>query len=67
MTKETNGWWTVTTEPAVPGFHYYWFDVDGLRVNDASSYSYFGYGRLFRGHNRPFGRRSSVRWYSAVR
>ena len=45
MTRDTNGIWTVTTPPAVPGFHYYWFNVDGVRVNDAGSYSYFGYGR----------------------
>jgi enterochelin esterase-like enzyme len=30
---------------AGPGFHYYWFIVDGLRVNDPGSESYFGYGR----------------------
>jgi len=37
--------WTVTTPPAVPGFHYYWFTVDGLRVNDPSSYAWFGWAR----------------------
>jgi len=39
------GVWSVTTPPATPGFHYYWFVVDGLVVNDPASYSYFGWGR----------------------
>ena len=34
MVKGADGFWTVTTAPAVPGFHYYWFIVDGADVND---------------------------------
>ncbi|WP_129781069.1 alpha/beta hydrolase-fold protein [Peristeroidobacter soli] len=45
MTKDATGVWGVTTPPAVPGFHYYWFVVDGLRVNDPSSETFFGYGK----------------------
>ena len=45
LTRGENGVWTVTTPPAIPGFHYYWFLVDGLIVNDTASYSYFGWGR----------------------
>lgn len=45
MTKDADGWWSVTTPPAVPGFHYYWFTVDGLRVNDPASRTFFGWGR----------------------
>src|SRR5262249_50236458 len=37
----------------VPGFHYYWFLVDGLKVNDPSSYSWFGYGRETSGIEVP--------------
>src|SRR4026208_2176866 len=33
MMRAEDGTWSVTTTPAVPGFHYYWFTVDGLRVN----------------------------------
>jgi enterochelin esterase-like enzyme len=44
LVRGDNGQWSVTTPPAVPGFHYYWFVVDGLNVNDPSSYSYFGWG-----------------------
>jgi enterochelin esterase family protein len=28
----------------VPGFHYYWFLLDGVRVNDPASRTYIGYG-----------------------
>jgi 1,4-alpha-glucan branching enzyme len=40
MTKGADGVWTVTTPPAVPGFHYYWFNLDGVRVNDPASRTY---------------------------
>ena len=45
LVRSDDGVWTVTTPPAVPGFHYYWFGVDGLNVNDPASYTYFGWGR----------------------
>jgi enterochelin esterase-like enzyme len=45
MVKDSEGNWTVTLPPAGPGFHYYWFIVDGVRVNDPGSDAYFGYGR----------------------
>lgn len=44
MTRGPDGVWTVTTPPAVPGFHYYWFLLDGVRVNDPASHTYMGYG-----------------------
>jgi enterochelin esterase-like enzyme len=53
MTKDAAGIWSVTTPPAVPGFHYYWFNVDGVQVNDASSESYFGYGKETSGVEVP--------------
>lgn len=53
MTRGEDGNWSVTTPPVVPGFHYYWFVVDGLHVNDLSSYSYFGYGRETSGIEVP--------------
>lgn len=34
MERGADGQWAVTTPPAVPGFHYYWFVVDGAIVND---------------------------------
>lgn len=48
-----DGVWSVTTPPAVPGFHYYWFVVDGLNVNDPSSYTYFGWARECSGIEVP--------------
>ena len=43
MSRADDGTWSITTPPAVPGFHYYWFNVDGLRVNDPASRTFFGW------------------------
>jgi len=43
--KGEGGAWTVTIPAPPVGFHYYWFMVDGLQVNDPGSDTYFGYGR----------------------
>lgn len=53
MTRNDAGVWTVTTPPAVPGFHYYWLLVDGVAVNDPSSRTYFGYGKPTSGVEVP--------------
>ncbi len=53
MTKDESGFWTATTKPAVPGFHYYWFVVDGVIANDNGSESYFGWGRESSGVEVP--------------
>jgi enterochelin esterase-like enzyme len=45
LLKGADGIWTVTTAPALPGFHYYWFNVDGLQVNDPGSQTFFGWAR----------------------
>ncbi|HEY2015251.1 MAG TPA: alpha/beta hydrolase-fold protein [Bryobacteraceae bacterium] len=45
MVRDDKGVWTVTIPPAVPGFHYYWFLVDGVNTNDPGSETYFGYAR----------------------
>ena len=44
MTKGEDGLWTVTTDPVVPGFHYYTLTVDGVRVSDPNSRLFFGSG-----------------------
>lgn len=41
MKRGVFGYWTVTTPPAVPGLHAYWFIVDGVIVNDPGSEHYF--------------------------
>lgn len=53
MTKDAEGIWSVTTPPAVPGFHYYWFVLDGVSVNDPSSRTFFGYGKETSGVEVP--------------
>jgi enterochelin esterase-like enzyme len=44
-TKDEAGFWTATTEPVVPGFHYYRVFIDGAEVNDPSSATFFGTGK----------------------
>jgi len=53
MERDNTGVWTVTTPPAVPGFHYYWLVVDGAAVNDPGSETYFGWGRQTSGVEVP--------------
>lgn len=53
MTKGADGFWTVTTAPAVPGFHYYWFIVDGAEVNDPGSETFFGWAKQSSGVEVP--------------
>jgi enterochelin esterase-like enzyme len=53
MTRSDDGFWSVTTPPAVPGFHYYSFLIDGAQVSDPASETYFGYGRQSSGVEVP--------------
>jgi enterochelin esterase-like enzyme len=53
MQRDQDGVWTVTTPPAAPGFHYYWFLVDGFQTNDPSSETYFGWARYTSGIEVP--------------
>lgn len=53
LVKDTAGNWNGIIPSAGPGFHYYWFIVDGVRVNDPGSYTYFGYGRPTGGMEIP--------------
>ncbi|KAA6432661.1 esterase [Dyadobacter flavalbus] len=45
LVKDSEGNWNGIIPSAGPGFHYYWFVVDGVRVNDPGSDAYLGYGR----------------------
>jgi enterochelin esterase family protein len=45
MVKQPDGFWTVTSAPLVPGFHYYSLVIDGAEVSDPGSHTYFGGGR----------------------
>lgn len=53
MVRGEDGTWTVTTPAAVPGFHYYWFLVDGVAVNDPGSETFFGWGKPTSGVEIP--------------
>jgi enterochelin esterase-like enzyme len=46
MQKDDQGVWTVTTDPQVPGFHYYSLVIDSFRVADPASESFYGTGRM---------------------
>jgi enterochelin esterase-like enzyme len=63
MKRGEGGAWTVTTPPAVPGFHYYWLVVDGVAVNDPGSETFFGYGRQTSGVEAP--EKKGVDFYDA--
>jgi len=53
MTKAADGTWSVTIAPPVSGFHYYWFVLDGVQVNDPASETFFGYGKETSGIEIP--------------
>jgi enterochelin esterase family protein len=46
MAKDDQGFWTVTTAPQVPGFHYYSLVIDGVKVVDPASETFYGMGRM---------------------
>lgn len=45
MEKTSDGYWTVTTTPLVPGLHYYTLIIDGAEVSDTNSHAFFGGGK----------------------
>jgi len=46
MTKDDQGVWSITTDPQVPGFHYYSLVIDGYKVMDPASETFYGMGRM---------------------
>ena len=53
LQRGSDGTWNVTTTPQVPGFHYYWFIVDGVNVSDPASETFFGVSRQYSGIEIP--------------
>ena len=51
--KDKDGFWTATTDPQVPGFHYYWVFIDGVQVNDPASETFYGTGKETSGIEVP--------------
>ena len=45
MVKQPDGFWTVTSAPLVPGFHYYTLLIDGAEFSDPASHTFFGGGK----------------------
>jgi enterochelin esterase family protein len=77
LVRDDKGNWSVTTDPLVPGFHYYSLIIDGVVVADPSSESFYGMSRMASGievpaddgifysiKNVPHGDIRSVRYYS---
>lgn len=46
LEKGQGGTWTGTTQPQVPGFHYYSLIVDGVSCSDPASYTFYGCSRV---------------------
>lgn len=53
MTRDEKGTWSITLPSVVPGFHYYWYLVDGVAVNDPGTDTFFGWGRQTSGIEVP--------------
>ena len=53
LVKDDKGNWNLTLSPRVVGFHYYWFNVDGVVMNDPGSQTFFGYNRETSGIELP--------------
>jgi enterochelin esterase-like enzyme len=51
--KGEDGFWTATTDPLVPGFHYYRMFIDGAEVNDPASETFYGTGKETSGIEVP--------------
>jgi enterochelin esterase-like enzyme len=51
--KDAEGFWSATTDPQAPGFHYYSLVIDGVRVSDPASESFYGTGRQSSGIEIP--------------
>jgi enterochelin esterase-like enzyme len=51
--KDKDEFWTATTDPQVPGFHYYRVFLDGAEVSDPSSEMFYGTGKMTSGIEIP--------------
>lgn len=53
MVRDSEGVWSVTTEPLQPGFHPYFFEIGGVHVNDPASETFFTMNRWVSGIDIP--------------
>ena len=79
MTKGEGGQWSVTTNPQVPGFHYYNLFIDNVSVSDPASQPFYGCSRwtsaieikedgmdVFEVQDVPHGEVRTVHYFSKV-
>ena len=53
MELDSEGTWSVTIPPHVRGFHYYYLNIDGVRVSVSASDGFCGVGRHSSGIGIP--------------
>jgi enterochelin esterase-like enzyme len=53
MTKDAEGFWTVTTDTISEGIHYYSLIIDGVALADPASETFYGMGRMAAGIEIP--------------
>jgi enterochelin esterase-like enzyme len=53
MTKDEDGYWSVTTDTISEGFHYYSLLIDGVALADPASETFYGMGRMASGIEIP--------------
>lgn len=54
MKKDADGFWTCTTDPQTEGFHYYFLVVDGVKVADPCSETFYGCSMMSSGVEIPY-------------
>lgn len=53
MTKDAEGFWSVTTDTISEGIHYYSLIIDGVALADPASETFYGMGRMASGIEIP--------------
>ncbi|XWW47435.1 esterase [Fibrella sp. USSR17] len=53
MVKDSDGFWTATTDSISRGFHYYSLLIDGVAIADPASESFYGMSRMASGIEIP--------------
>jgi enterochelin esterase-like enzyme len=53
LIKDSEGFWTVTTDTISEGFHYYSLLIDGVALADPASETFYGMGRMAAGIEIP--------------
>lgn len=62
MKKDADGVWTCTTDPQTEGFHYYFLVVDGVKVADPCSETFYGCSMMSSGVEIPYPAEKQARY-----